>query len=324
MPDMVKSISQIFSNQVFRVPDYQRGYSWEEKQWSDLLEDLELLLDGRSHFTGTLVLHKRTDRVSKVFDIKGMSYYSFDIIDGQQRLTTIVILLKAIHEQMSAISEISELAEGLEEMYLHHLDLNKQPFTKLTLNQDSQDYFANNVLDLHPTISGPRIRSHQRMTQAKRYFIEYLVSMEKDLGINYPDWLRTLYFKTVHQLKLIVYDVEDEMDAGVIFETMNDRGKSLTELELVKNFLLYLASKIELESEHDLNQRINSTWRYIYESLMVAGLGGRQYEDQLLRAHWLMAYDYDTRRWQNNRSIKNRFSLRRYKDRHTDLYNDLR
>ena len=53
MPDMVKSISEIFANQVFRVPDYQRGYSWEEKQWNDLVEDLELLPEGRNHFTGT-------------------------------------------------------------------------------------------------------------------------------------------------------------------------------------------------------------------------------------------------------------------------------
>ena len=323
MPDMVKSISEIFANQVFRVPDYQRGYSWEEKQWNDLVEDLELLPEGRNHFTGTLVLRTSTDGSNRVIDAKGMAYSGFDIIDGQQRLTTFVILLKAIHDQMFSISEFHSLADGLQDLYLHNLDLNGQPFTKLTLNQDCQSYFADNVLELHTIISGPTIQSHKRLKQAKKYFDDFLALKKEDLLGEFPTWLQSLYFKLVHQLTLIVYPVDNELDAGVIFETMNDRGKPLTELELVKNYLLYVSSKLELNSAHDLNLRINSTWSHIYESLMAAGLGSRQYEDQLLRSHWLMAYDYDSRHWQNNRSIKKRFSLRRFQERHEELLQDL-
>jgi hypothetical protein len=122
---------------------------------------------------------------------------------------------------------------------------------------------------------------------------------------------------------MIVYPVENELDAGVIFETMNDRGKPLTELELVKNYLLYVSDKLELKTAHDLNHRINTVWKYIYENLMSAGLGGRQYEDQLLRVHWLMVYNYDPGKWENNRSIKNRFSLRTYQERDIDMLNEL-
>ena len=68
MPDMVKRISQIFADQVFHVPDYQRGYAGEQRQWDDLLEDLELLSEGRSHFTGTLVLRARNDGNGQILD----------------------------------------------------------------------------------------------------------------------------------------------------------------------------------------------------------------------------------------------------------------
>jgi len=319
MADIVKSVSEIFSNKVFRIPDYQRGFSWEEKQLKDLIEDLELLPEDRNHFTGTMVLRTSSNGSQKVKDIKGNSYSKFDIIDGQQRMTTFVILLKAIYNEMQDMPIFKDLAEGLREKYLHNLDLNRQPFTKLTLNQDCQAFFSDNILELHPSIVGPTIRSHQLLIQADRYYADYLDKKKEEYGETFPKWLRELYFKIVDHLTLIVYPVEDELDAGIIFETMNDRGKPLTELELVKNYLLYLTSKLELENTHDLNQRINNTWKHIYESLMAAGLGGRQYEDQLLRAHWLMAYDYDTRRWQNNRSIKERFSLKRYKDKHQEL-----
>ena len=144
MVEFLKSISEIFTHQVFQVPDYQRGYAWEEKQWNDLLDDLDLLRVDRNHFTGTLVLRLHGNTPSKVFDLKGMAYTKYDIIDGQQRLTTIVILLKAIYDQMQTLPEFKDLAEGLREMYLHQLDMNKQPFTKLTLNQESQDFFVDN------------------------------------------------------------------------------------------------------------------------------------------------------------------------------------
>ena len=98
MPDMVKRINQIFADQVYRVPDYQRGYAWEERQWNDLLEDLDLLPEGRTHFTGTLILRSYGTSAERILDRNMQSYEVFDIIDGQQRLTTIVILLKSIYD----------------------------------------------------------------------------------------------------------------------------------------------------------------------------------------------------------------------------------
>jgi len=323
MPDMLKRINQIFSDQVFSVPDYQRGYAWEQKQWDDLLEDLELLSERRTHFTGTLVLRARnTDE--QILDSNMHAYDAFDIIDGQQRLTTVVILLKAVYDEMQAFPQFEALSDRLSETYLHHTDLNGQPFTKLTLNADCHNYFADHILGLRTGIAEPTIRSHQRLQDAREYFAEYLKKKRIGLGDSYPEWLQKLYGKATLQLTLIVYPVEDELDAGTIFETMNDRGKPLTEMEKVKNYLLYLSAKLDLPVSHDLNQRINHTWKFIYEHLMSAGLAGRNNEDQLLRVHWLMVYDPNAANWDNARSIKARFGLRNFQNRHPELLQDIK
>jgi len=324
MPDMVKRISQIFADQVFFVPDYQRGYAWEERQWNDLLEDLELLPVGRTHFTGTLVLRRRNNGGEHILNKNMQAFDAYDVIDGQQRLATVVILLKSIFDEMKTFPQFASLSEHLEETYLHHIDLNGQPFTKLTLNADSQDYFANNILELHPGIAGPTIRSHQRLLGAYQHFKVYLALKREEPGLAYPEWLQNLYRKVILQLNLIVYPVEDELDAGTIFETMNDRGKPLTELEKVKNYLLYLSAKLDLQASHDLNHLINTTWKFIYEHLMSADLAARVNEDQLLRAHWFMVYDYDMAHWENARSIKKHFNLRSYQGRHAELLKDMK
>ena len=57
MEQLQKSVQQIFADKLLKIPDYQRGYTWEKKHWEDLIEDLEVLLKDQEHYTGTLVLH---------------------------------------------------------------------------------------------------------------------------------------------------------------------------------------------------------------------------------------------------------------------------
>lgn len=153
MADLIKPIFEIFYNRVFFIPDYQRGYAWGEKQWTDLTKDLELLPDNRKHYTGTLVIRASSGKEA-VTDEEGRIYRPFDVIDGQQRLTTCILFLKAIQAEMESFPEFKALANGLREMYLSNLDLNGQPFTKLTLNRDCRDFFANTVLGFSPEVRG--------------------------------------------------------------------------------------------------------------------------------------------------------------------------
>jgi len=317
------TIEEVFSNRVFRIPDYQRGYAWSNTQWQDLLQDMELLPEKKDHFTGTLILHTPPDN-HQVRDEEGTTYAVYDIIDGQQRLTTLVLLLNAIRDEMQSMDALAKLASGLQKKYIAVKGRDGQPIPKLTLNRDTHKFFYNTVLEQSPDIEGPTIRSHSLLAGAKSNFTKYLKDKQKETGAGYPDWLEAQYLKITQQLTLIVYAVNVEADAWVIFETMNDRGKPITELEKVKNYLLYLSAKLELEEiNHSLPAKINSTWTHIFEHLMTANLGRVENEDQLLRAHWLMAYDYQPKNWGGSRSIKEHFSLRRYKGRHKQLLQDI-
>jgi uncharacterized protein DUF262/uncharacterized protein DUF1524 len=317
------TVSKAFSERLFRVPDYQRGYAWEKQQWQDFLEDLTFLPDARQHYMGTLILHERAD-VEEVFDEEGNPYTTFDVVDGQQRLTTIVLYLDAIRREMFELgAEMAGLARGLSRTYIAVDRLSGgPPMPKLTLNRDTNGFFQDVVLS-NKLITPPTIRSHEQLAGAKAHFTLYLADKRAALRDEYVEWLRTQYLKVTQHLTMMVYALQTEADAGVVFETMNNRGKELTDLEKTKNYLLYLASKLNLPPGHGLASRINETWTRIFERMMAADLSELRNEDQLLRAHWLMAYDYMPKNWDGSRSIKARFSLRKYAGRHDELLGEL-
>jgi len=144
--DHLQTIQQIFSARFLRVPDYQRGYAWERKHWVDLLEDLDLLDVGGEHYTGTLVLH-HADGVPPITDEEGREHGVYDVVDGQRRLTTIVLLLDAIRRELP---EGSTLAAGIEKTYVLTRDLDGQLRPKLRLNRDTHAFFSRNLIADHP------------------------------------------------------------------------------------------------------------------------------------------------------------------------------
>jgi hypothetical protein len=320
--DYLQTVQSVFSGRMFRIPDYQRGYAWEERQWVDLVEDLEVLTEGKGHFTGTLVLCKAPNG-GKMTDNQGDSYDLYDGIDGQQRLTTVVILLDAIRREMANTASLQDVATGLQRRYIAVKDRHGQPLPKLRLNRDNHDFFFKTVLHQDTDLLGPTMISHQRLAGAKAYFAGYLAQQRESRGPTYADWLEQIHTKISGHMQLLVYTVDSEADAGVIFETMNDRGKPITEVEKVKNHLLYLASKLGLQDGHELVECINETWTRVFEYLMRARLVRSDDEDRLLRFHWLMAYDYQIKEWKESRSVKDYFSLRRYEDRPNNLLQDV-
>ena len=320
--DHLQSAQHIFSDRLFRIPDYQRGYAWEEQQWLDLLEDLELLPDEKHHFTGTLVV-SRAPTSAPVTDGGGITYTVYDVIDGQQRLATIVMLLDVIRDEMDGIEPLKSLAAGIESHYLAVSDPLGQLLPKLRLGQDDQEFFFGTVLGFGSNIGGATLVSHRRLQGAHAYFGRYLADQRQRRGAGYAEWLRGLATKVTKHLQMVFYEAGSEEDAFVIFETMNDRGKPITETDKVKTHLLYLATKLDLPAAHGQVQQINETWGRIFRHLMRANLVHSEDEDRLLRVHWLMAHDYEIKKWEDSRSIKARFNLRAYQGRHAELLQDL-
>lgn len=312
--DNVLSIQQLFEGRAFHVPDYQRGYAWETRQRTEFLEDLEILGPNREHFTGLVVLHNQGDAARKL-DSEGKSYNLYDVVDGQQRLTTIVLLLDAVRRELAELDDpmARTLAEGIRRSYVAATDLSGQPLFKLTLNSDCDFYFRTVALSDQPGPQGPQISSERRLASARREFATYLQSHFNGDAAEYQDWLTGLYLKIVNQLRVSRYEVESAGDVGVIFEVMNNRGKPLSELEKVKNFLLYAASTLSVPN--DLAGVVNDAWATIFRQLMAAGLTSSVDEDRLLRAHWLTAYDPQPRKFQGSKTVKEQFDFRKYQNR---------
>ena len=108
--DEPKSLDKLFKEKLFRIPDYQRGYAWQPKQLAAFWEDLVNLPDSRSHYMDVLTLkaipNEEVISQSKEFWlVDDHSYHIYHIVDGQQRLTTFIILLQAFVEVARQIPE---------------------------------------------------------------------------------------------------------------------------------------------------------------------------------------------------------------------------
>ena len=317
----VVSLEELFHGRVFEIPDYQRGYSWEHQHVREFLEDLELLAPSRYHYTGTIVLCPKPS-TSRRMDAAGKSHDTVSIVDGQQRLTTIVILLDGICRSLSTLSEKAKaLALGIRTNFIAATELNGQPLYKLSLNDDANLFFKTTILSEMPSVGGPQITSERRLLEAKRTVHNYLSrhpNVENTEGVRR---LQELYIKISTQLRFTLYEVEDEAEVGVIFEVMNDRGKPLTDLEKVKNYLLHLSTRLEVTN--DLAAAVNDAWADILRRLMHSGLVSSADEDRLLRSHWLAYYNPQPRLWEGSKSVKAAFALKNFRAKHANLLDRL-
>ena len=316
MDNNVVALDKLFLNRVFRVPDYQRGFSWEPLQVGEFLDDLELLRPGRYHYTGTVVVHEPNPD-DQLMDEDGNTYVPVEIVDGQQRLTTIVLLLDGIRRTLVEFPDRTALSAGIRKNYVASTDINGQQLFKLSLNEDTDHYFKTNILADPPGVEGPQINSERRLAAAKRHIADYIAAKVNEGAGTGEEWLLALYRKVATQLRFTLYQVGDDAEVGVIFEVMNDRGKPLTNLEKVKNFLLHASATLEIDN--GLAKSVNGAWGEILKQLMAADLFSSTDEDRLLRAHWLTHYNPQSRQWEGSRSIKSEFDLRKSNGQHAEL-----
>ncbi len=303
-------IQNVFANSIYQIPDYQRGYAWEEIQVKDLLEDLENVENGKTHYTGTMVIVKNGEKRQS-----GESFAIYDVIDGQQRLATIEILLYCLYEEFKSMEDTSikediieeygkpeEIAQNILDKYIVTGRLQR-----LILNKDSNDYFANHIIkkaDL-AGIDKPENTSQENLKNAKSIIKNYLQEKRDSFKSKEPffEYLSSFKLKITNSLIINKYEVESDAEAGVIFEVMNDRGKPLSQADKIKNYLIYLAYKIQ---NPELAKKINNYWGTIFKNLMASK---RSSEDDFLRYHWI-TYTNEYREYDVHRRIKTKIRLK--------------
>lgn len=132
------TLTELLGKRLFEIPKYQRSYSWQSKHRDDMFEDIQALSaqPGRHHFMATIVgLNRRSETI--VTD----EYSVIEVVDGQQRLTTLIILLKAIQLALGRKSnEHAKLADEIQELLIKQDEVS---LILLRMNHDPNGYFNN-------------------------------------------------------------------------------------------------------------------------------------------------------------------------------------
>ncbi|MBQ4804013.1 DUF262 domain-containing protein [Aquimarina sp. MMG015] len=295
MESSLESLSKLFTERIYRIPDYQRGYAWTNKQLKDFWADLVQLDKGKNHYIGVLTVEEVSEGQYKKWDddlwiIESKSYRPLYIVDGQQRLTTSIILIQAITEfipeneklNYNTVNEIRKKYiyeskdEGISRSYIfgYEKDNPSYDYLKLKIFKENLEEFS----------SEPETIYTNNLEKAKEYFIEQLSLL------NFKQ-IEDIYKKLTQNFLFNSYSISSDIDVFIAFETMNNRGKPLSYLELLKNRLIYLSTKFEVsESEKNkLRKRVNECWKSIYHNL---GRNKNQPldDDQFLRNHFLIYF----------------------------------
>lgn len=289
------SLNEIFIQRLLRIPDYQRGYAWLEHQLDDFWEDLLQLDDNRVHYTGVITLEPVSQKVWSRWDndewlIEGVGFKPFYVVDGQQRLTTSMILLQAIIEAVDQNTELNyhSIADVKKKYILFPANdgLRKSFIFGYEKDNPSDEFLRTQIFGIYSHSNQHQQTLYtQNLLNAKNYFKEKLSSLSVEK-------IASLYKKLTQKLKFNLYEIDDQIDVFVTFETMNNRGKPLTNLELLKNRLIYLSTLFkDHEGKEVLRQNINDAWKTMYEYL------GKNPDEPLsdnlfLRNHWTMYFKY--------------------------------
>jgi uncharacterized protein with ParB-like and HNH nuclease domain len=244
----LKSIDKLLQYGVFTIPDYQRGYSWGEDQLVEFYDDLKDVEHVKEHYAGTITIIKNGEEKIGV-----KTYSIFDLVDGQQRLTTIHILLSCLHFRLKNIGK------GEEDIIKSVFDKGKT-FLRLN-NKKNQEYFTNliknDISDLNKLECENKTQFNLKF--AKEHFSKQFERLTSDKK------LIQIYSNLISKFKVNIFELQEEAEVGLIFETMNDRGLPLSDIDKIKNYLIYLSHRL---NNNDLAKEINRKFGELFKELM--------------------------------------------------------
>lgn len=291
------------------IPKFQRDYSWESEHWDDLWQDIQLILENEEneHYMGYLVLQTTDNK-------------KYTVIDGQQRLTTLTILILAVLKRLNDfIDEDSEVENNeirintYRNNYIGTLNtITLISDNKLKLNRNSDDYYRNYMVLLKELPLRNTNTSEKNMRSCFEWFYKKL--KKYSTGEEVANFLETI----VDKLFFTVITVTDQINAFKVFETLNARGVQLSSSDLLKNYLFSVID--ESNPHHTEIEELEKLW-----SRIIGKLGNKKFEDYL-RYYW-NSKNKTVRKNQLFKVIKNNisskkdtFELIRDLEESTDIY----
>lgn len=237
------------TGQAYKVPRHQRQFEWTNIQWSDLWEDINIGTINESHFLGSIVVIPE-DRLSVEINY-------FEVNDGQQRLTTILILLSVIRDCAKNLSN-DEFASHITE---HYLTANffeggsKKIELKMTLGKLDNLEFSQ---VLEGKLSNDFKEGH-RIYECYNYFKEQINNYNLEQ-------LEVLEKRIVKKIIVVHINVANQFNAFRLFETLNDRGLALSAVDLIKNHILMRAAS-SIPTDDSTIDSIVEEWQSMYEKI---------------------------------------------------------
>lgn len=291
--DNLVTVEDILSaSKVFIIPKYQRGFAWgvnEEgsREFNDLWEDIIHVYKSENdsvHYTGALTLEVKDND-----NDKGLATYH--VVDGQQRLTSIIIIIKTIHQFVTKICDKDnfDLNKDLLMTKNNELELYRLKYE----DNNSSKFFEKFIYDFEEINEDNKKelenKYYKNIYEARKFiFHELLQYKDEDIKKIY-EAIKTKLIFNIHFINKKSKGLN--FDPRVTFETINNRGKRLSNLELLKNRLMFIADRLK---HNELFDNIDSAWNKIYENLSCKDF--ELEDDNFLRAHWIIYKNLDKSR----------------------------
>lgn len=250
------TLAQLIQGRLFRIPQYQRTYSWQSRQREEMFGDIRRIYDqgkDRSHFMATVVGLRREART-----IMTEEHHVVEIVDGQQRITTLILLLKAITNAIDS-SDATEEQIGRQ---IYHSLVKDDEATLLLLqtNHDGSEYFANYL----------RHGTHPSSRTAKTIADRELLSAMEDCEEFVDDWqhddqpLESLVTLLRNRLTFIFHEISDEALVYTVFEVLNSRGLDVSSFDRLKSMLMAIVFESETGNSSETIVEVHELWAQIY------------------------------------------------------------
>jgi hypothetical protein len=247
------TLNEVLHDRLFRVPPYQRGYSWTSKERGDLFQDLKNVRDLRrdEHFMATLVFRD----TGKHITIGGADRLRiYDVVDGQQRLTTLVVLLKAVEKNLTKNTQEKQ-AEKLNAILVKE----KKDLILLQTNHDAREtldtYLRNGELG---ELEGAKTLHQLELMNAFRECEQFVADWGNPVSL--LDLLK-------NSIKFVFFVLEDPGAVYTVFEVLNSRGLSVDWLDKMKSTLMGITFQKKRKLPINELDNIENEWTEIYRVL---------------------------------------------------------
>jgi len=256
-PQLFK-LGALLQSKLFRIPDYQRAYSWGKRQRGDLFRDIDRVKSSdEDHFMATVVGLARRGEDRQI----GADHFSVvEVVDGQQRLTTLILLLKAIQKELEqSAADERRIAEELSRLLVKD---DQHTLLLLQTNHDTSHIFSDYVRDGTLPISTPQ-------TSADKNVVDAIVECELFVSKWKTEQLLVeLVYILRNRLWAIFYILDDEGAVYRVFEVLNSRGLDVASIDKLKSQLMGLVFERAKDGRvGEAVKELHRIWQDIYRTL---------------------------------------------------------